>query len=179
MRTQAYAHAHAHAHAHSLANAMPTVSFYNTICVVLNILDTEICNKLQTDLQIGHNQLCPWPKNPCPRSFLSLPCYSGEQWKDEITSAFTGLIQLKNNLPELSEDEVADMVTNCLFTFIYLHVYLHFLLFQPSKFYWNVIKHVGTSEFKNVIIEEILMTNEGMYLRYWQFSSTSLSSMGG
>lgn len=70
---------------------------------------TEICNKLQSDLQIGHKQLCPWPNNPCPRSFLTLPSYTGEQWKEEIIVAFKGLIQLKFNLPELCEDEVAAM----------------------------------------------------------------------
>lgn len=69
----------------------------------------EICNKLQSDLQIGHKELCPWPNNPCPRSFLTLPRYTGEKWKEEIMVAFKGLIQLKSNLPELCEDEVATM----------------------------------------------------------------------
>jgi len=69
----------------------------------------EICNKLQSDLQIGHKQLCPWPKNPCPRSFLALPCYTADQWKKEVIAAFESLVLLKSNLPELCEDEVAAM----------------------------------------------------------------------
>jgi len=70
---------------------------------------TEICNKIQNDLQIGHEKLCPWPKNPCPLSFLSLPTFTAEQWKLHIGEAFDGLVQLRGSLPELNEDEIASM----------------------------------------------------------------------
>ena len=73
-------------------------------------IDAEICNKLQNELQIGHEKLCPWPKNPCPPYFLSLPSYTAEQWKVVTKDAFDDLVMLRNSLPELNEDEVASMV---------------------------------------------------------------------
>ncbi|XP_066930142.1 uncharacterized protein [Clytia hemisphaerica] len=70
---------------------------------------SDICNEIKDKLKIGHQKLCPWPQNPCPPSFLSLPSRSAQQWKMEIRSAFCGLLELKGNLPELNEDTVASM----------------------------------------------------------------------
>ena len=70
----------------------------------------EICNKIQNELQIGHEKLCPWPENPCPPSFLSLPPYTSAQWKSDVRNAFDGLVELRSNLPELNENEIASMV---------------------------------------------------------------------
>ena len=75
------------------------------------ILDSDICQKIQDELQIGHEKLCPWPENPCPPSFLSMPSCSGEHWRVEIKNAFEGLVELNSKLPELNEDEVAAMVS--------------------------------------------------------------------
>lgn len=69
----------------------------------------EICTKLQNELQIGHEKLCPWPHNPCPPSFLSLPAHSVEQWKQIVKVAFDNLVELRSYLPELNEDEIASM----------------------------------------------------------------------
>jgi len=73
-------------------------------------IDSEICSEIKDKLKIGHQKLCPWPHNPCPPSFLSLPSLSAQQWKTEIKSAFYGLLELKGNLPDLNEDTVATMV---------------------------------------------------------------------
>ncbi|XP_065674268.1 uncharacterized protein LOC100199404 isoform X2 [Hydra vulgaris] len=69
----------------------------------------EICNKVQNKLQIGHEKLCPWPDNPCPPSFLSLPSYTSEQWCAEMKLSFESLMTLRGNLPELNEDEIASL----------------------------------------------------------------------
>lgn len=85
-------------------------NFLLIIYYLLLILDSEICNKIKNELQIGHEKLCPWPNNPCPPSFLSVPSQSAQQWKADIKHAFSGLLELKGNLPELNEDAVAAMV---------------------------------------------------------------------
>ena len=83
---------------------------FSTVILLLFFPDSEICNKIQNDLQIGHEKLCPWPQNPCPPSFLSLPSLTTEQWKVSLKESFDGLVHIKGNLPELNEDEIAAMV---------------------------------------------------------------------
>ena len=90
-------------------------------------LDSDICSQIKDNLKIGHQNLCPWPQNPCPPSFLNMPSWSAQNWKFEINSAFHSLLELKSNLPELNEDTVASMV-NLFFQLLFCFTFTsHFV----------------------------------------------------
>ena len=93
-----------------MARKLNEINCFFFVIFFLFFSDSEICNKIQNDLQIGHEKLCPWLQNPCPPSFLSLPSLTTEQWKFTLKESFDGLVHIKGNLPELNEDEIATMV---------------------------------------------------------------------